>query len=152
MLQHPPALGVVCALRACQLLIQWLTTRMHACVYCVAAWCVSVQLDLYGVAEQNNYEHKLLTLSDMVFELLAPYGEVRLGSATPSDEQAFYLRHGETPDSLKVRTGSSGSSSGARPIRTLSLAGAGAGLFWEKRPHIIKRQLLVRVVQVCAGQ
>lgn len=62
-----------------------------------------VQLDLYGVAEHNNYEHKLMTLSDMLFELLAPYGEVRLGSASPSDEQAFYLTHGETPDSLKVR-------------------------------------------------
>lgn len=61
------------------------------------------QLDLYAVAEHNNYVHKLLTLSDMVFELLAPYGEVRLGAATPSDEEAFYLRHGETPDSLKVR-------------------------------------------------
>jgi hypothetical protein len=63
------------------------------------------QLDLYGVAEHNNYEHKLMTLSDMMFELIAPYGEVRLGNASPSDEQAFYLRHGETPDSLKVRLG-----------------------------------------------
>ncbi len=62
-----------------------------------------VQLNLYDVAEHNNYEHKLMTLSDMLFELLAPYGEVRIGSASPSEEQAFYLRHGETPDSLKVR-------------------------------------------------
>jgi hypothetical protein len=61
-----------------------------------------LQLDLYGVAEHNNYEHKLMTLSDMMFELIAPYGEVRLGNASPTDEQAFYLRHGETPDSLKV--------------------------------------------------
>lgn len=61
-----------------------------------------MQLDLYGVAEHTNYKHKLLTLSDMLFELQAPYGEVRLGAASPSDEQAFYLRHGETADSLKV--------------------------------------------------
>lgn len=61
-----------------------------------------LHLDLCGLAEHNNYEHKLMTLSDMVFELWAPYGEVRLGSAAPSDEQAFYLRHGETPESLKI--------------------------------------------------
>jgi hypothetical protein len=69
-----------------------------------------VQLDLYSVAEHNNYEHKLMTLSDMLYELLAPYGEVRVGAASPSEEQAFYLRHGETTDSLKVRR------AGMRPL------------------------------------
>lgn len=40
----------------------------------------------------------------MMFELLAPYGELRLHSAVPSDEVAFYLRHGETEESLKVKS------------------------------------------------
>jgi len=72
---------------------------------CRVVSCLAAQLDLYAVAEHNNYEHKLPTLSDMLFELLSPYGEVRLGAASPSDEVAFYLRHGETADSLKVGEG-----------------------------------------------
>lgn len=61
-----------------------------------------LQLDLYAVAEANRSLFKLPTLVDMLFELLAPYQELRLHSAVPSDEDAFYLRHGETRESLKV--------------------------------------------------
>lgn len=62
-----------------------------------------LQLDLYAVAEANRCLYKLQTWVDMLFEMLAPYGELRLHSAVPSDEEAFYLRHGETRESLKVR-------------------------------------------------
>jgi hypothetical protein len=37
-----------------------------------------------------------------VAELQAPYGEWRLADAEPSDEEAFFLRHNETEDTLKV--------------------------------------------------
>lgn len=61
-----------------------------------------LQLDLWGVADENNHLFKLPTLVDMLDELLAPYGELRLNQPTPDEEDAFYLRHGETRDSLKV--------------------------------------------------
>ena len=57
---------------------------------------------MYAVADANKYLHKLPTLLDMMAELQAPYGEVRYISPCPSDEEAFYLRHGETRQSLKV--------------------------------------------------
>ncbi|WIA22113.1 hypothetical protein OEZ85_004454 [Tetradesmus obliquus] len=59
------------------------------------------QLDLWSVADANNHLFKLPTLVDMLHELLAPYAELRLTPGTPDDEEAFYLRHGETRDSLK---------------------------------------------------
>lgn len=120
---HPPPPCLACvAVHVCRLTCMVLPSttvvqqHLHTSVYThpppprarlpvLLCMCVDLQLDLYGVAEHNNYEHKLMTLSDMLFELLQPYGEVRLGSASPSDEQAFYLTHGETSDSLKVRTG-----------------------------------------------
>lgn len=61
------------------------------------------QLDLWAVADASNYLFKLPTLMDMLAELLAPYGELRIGAASPSDEDAFYLRHGESKETLKVR-------------------------------------------------
>ena len=99
-----------------------------------------MQLDLYGVAEQNNYEHKLMTLSDMVFELLAPYGEVRLGSAAPSDEQAFYLRHGETPDSLKVRGGAGGEGRGWTEMGWDEMGGLGGCRSASSVREVLQRQ------------
>jgi hypothetical protein len=64
-----------------------------------------MQLDLWSVADANNHLFKLPTLVDMLQELLGPYGELRLSSAVPTDEQAFFLRHGETEESLKARAG-----------------------------------------------